>query len=61
MNAYDERVSDSENFSVRITKIGVTVPKIWRKEIIGTYLEFLESGRGYFLKYFKNQGSSWEF
>jgi hypothetical protein len=44
MNAQDERQSDSENFGARIAKIGVTVAKIWQKEVIETYLEFLESG-----------------
>jgi hypothetical protein len=44
MNAQDERGSDSENFGTRIAEIGVTVAKIWRKEVIGTYLEFLERG-----------------
>jgi hypothetical protein len=34
----DERGSDSENFGERITEFGVTVAKIWRKEVIGTYL-----------------------
>jgi hypothetical protein len=29
MNTKDERGSDSENFSARITEIGVTVEKIW--------------------------------
>jgi hypothetical protein len=31
--------------------------KIWRKEVAGTYLEFLESGYGYIWKYFqKSEG-----
>jgi hypothetical protein len=38
MIAYDERGSDSENFGARITKIRVTVAKIWRKEVVGTIL-----------------------
>jgi hypothetical protein len=38
MNAYDERGSDSENFGTRITGFGVTVAKIWRKEVVGTDL-----------------------
>jgi hypothetical protein len=37
-------VNDSETFGIRITEIGVAVAKIWRKEVIRTYLEFLESG-----------------
>jgi hypothetical protein len=37
-------VNDSEKFGTRITEIGVAVAKIWQKEVIGTYLEFLESG-----------------
>jgi hypothetical protein len=37
-------VNDSEKFDTRITKIGVAVAKIWQKEVIGAYLEFLESG-----------------
>jgi hypothetical protein len=37
-------VNDSKKFGARITEIGVVVAKIWRKEVIGTYLEFLESG-----------------
>jgi hypothetical protein len=36
MNAQYERGSDSENFDVRIAKIGVTVAKIWQKEVIGS-------------------------
>jgi hypothetical protein len=38
MNAQKERGSDSVNFGKRITEFGVTVAKIWRKEVIGTYL-----------------------
>jgi hypothetical protein len=37
-------VKDFENFGARITEIGVAVAKIWGKEVIGTYLEFLKSG-----------------
>jgi hypothetical protein len=37
-------VNDTEKFGTRITEIGVAVAKIWQKEVIGTYLEFLESG-----------------
>jgi hypothetical protein len=37
-------VKDFEIFGARITKIGVAVAKIWRKEVIGTYWKFLESG-----------------
>jgi hypothetical protein len=37
-------VNDSKKFGARTTRIGVVVVKIWRKEVIGTYLEFLESG-----------------
>jgi hypothetical protein len=44
MNALDERGSDSENFGARIAEIGVTVVKIWRKEVAGIFLELLESG-----------------
>jgi hypothetical protein len=38
MNAWNERGSDSKNFGERITEFGVTDAKIWRKEVIGTYL-----------------------
>jgi hypothetical protein len=38
MNAQKERGRDSENFGERITEFGVAVAKIWRKEVIGTYL-----------------------
>jgi hypothetical protein len=38
MKAQDERGSDSENFGARITEIRVTVAKIWRKEVAGTFL-----------------------
>jgi hypothetical protein len=38
MNAWNKIESDFENFGERITKFGVTVAKIWRKEVIGTYL-----------------------
>jgi hypothetical protein len=37
-------VKDFDNFGARITEIRVAVAKIWRKEVIGTYLEFLEGG-----------------
>jgi hypothetical protein len=49
-------VNDSENFGTRITKIGVAVAKIWRKEVIGTYLEFLEVARAISRFIFENQG-----
>jgi hypothetical protein len=39
-----KRVNDYEKFGARITKIGVTVAKIWQKDVLGTYLEFQESG-----------------
>jgi hypothetical protein len=38
-------VNDSEKFGARITEIRVEDAKIWRKEVIGTYLEFLEVAR----------------
>jgi hypothetical protein len=38
MNASDEKGSDSKNFGTRITGFGVTVAKIWRQEVIVTYL-----------------------
>jgi hypothetical protein len=38
MNAYNQRVSDFETFGTRITGFGVTVAKIWQKEVIGAYL-----------------------
>jgi hypothetical protein len=38
MNAQDERGSGSKSFGTRITGFGVTAAKIWRKEVIGTYL-----------------------
>jgi hypothetical protein len=44
INAWNERVNDSEKFGARIAEIRVAVAKIWWKEVIGTYLEFLESG-----------------
>jgi hypothetical protein len=34
----NERGSDSENFGARITEIGVTDAKIWRKEVEGIFL-----------------------
>jgi hypothetical protein len=37
-------VNDSEKFGASIAEIGVVVAKIWRKEVIWTYMEFLESG-----------------
>jgi hypothetical protein len=37
-------VKDFENFGARIAEIGVAVAKIWRKEVIVTYLQFMESG-----------------
>jgi hypothetical protein len=38
MNAWNERGSDFENFGERTAEFEVTVAKIWRKEVIGTYL-----------------------
>jgi hypothetical protein len=38
MNAWNEIGSDSKNFCEKITEFKVTVAKIWRKEVIGTYL-----------------------
>jgi hypothetical protein len=38
INASNERGSDFENFGTRITGFGFSVAKIWRKEVIGTYL-----------------------
>jgi hypothetical protein len=38
MNAQKERGCDSDNFGERISGFGVVVAKIWRKELIGTYL-----------------------
>jgi hypothetical protein len=38
MNAQKERGSDSENSGERITEFAVAVAKIWRKEVIWTYL-----------------------
>jgi hypothetical protein len=49
---------DSENFVTRITGFGVTVAKIWRKEVIGTYLYVLEVARAISRIIFENQGSS---
>jgi hypothetical protein len=54
-------VGDSEKFGTRITDIGVAVVKIWQKEIIGTYFEFLEVAMAIFENIFENQGSSWKF
>jgi hypothetical protein len=33
MNAWNERGCGSENFGVKITKIGFMVEKIWTKEV----------------------------
>jgi hypothetical protein len=38
MSAQNEGRSDPKNFGEGITKFGVTVAKIWRKEVIRTYL-----------------------
>jgi hypothetical protein len=38
INVWNERVSNSENLGERITEFGVTVAKIWRNKVIGTYL-----------------------
>jgi hypothetical protein len=40
MSAGNERGSDSENFGARITEIGVTVEKIWLKEVLGLNWNF---------------------
>jgi hypothetical protein len=49
-------VDDSENFGARIAKIGIAVAKIRRKEVLRTYLEFLEVTRAIFGIIFENQG-----
>jgi hypothetical protein len=41
-------VKYSENFGARITKIGVTVTKIWRKEVAGPFCNFWEVAKGIF-------------
>jgi hypothetical protein len=51
-------VNDSKNFDARIAQIGVAVAMIWRKEVKGTYLEFLEVARVISGIIFENQGSS---
>jgi hypothetical protein len=51
MNATNERESDSKNFGARITKIRVTVEKIWLKEVSGTYLQFQKVSRANFGKF----------
>jgi hypothetical protein len=38
MNAQKERGGGSVNFGERITEVGVTVARICRKDVIGTYL-----------------------
>jgi hypothetical protein len=38
MNTYNERSSDSENFSERINGVGVVVEKIWKFEVSGLFL-----------------------
>jgi hypothetical protein len=43
MNAQNKRVNDYEKFGARIAKIGVATAKVWREEVIGAYLKFLES------------------
>jgi hypothetical protein len=48
-------VNDYDNFGTRITEIRVAVAKIWRKEVIGTNLEFLEVARVISRIIFKNQ------
>jgi hypothetical protein len=49
-------VNDSENFGARIARIGGAVVKIWRKEVIGTYLEFLKVASAISGIIFGNQG-----
>jgi hypothetical protein len=49
-------VNDSENFGMGITEIRVAVVKIWQKEVIGTYLEFLKVARAISGIIFENQG-----
>jgi hypothetical protein len=49
-------VNDSKNFDARIAQIGVAVAKIWRKEVKGTYLEFLEVAKVISGIIFENQG-----
>jgi hypothetical protein len=38
MNTWNERESDSENFGERITGFEVTLVKVRRNEVTGTYL-----------------------
>jgi hypothetical protein len=54
---HEMKESDSENFGARITKIRVTVEKIWLKEVSGTYLQFWKVSRANFGKF---QGSVWK-
>jgi hypothetical protein len=45
----------------KITKIGVAVAKIWRKEFWGPICNFWKVARGISGIILKNQGSSWKF
>jgi hypothetical protein len=56
MNAQEERGSDSENFGARIAEIGVTVVKIWRKEVAGIFCNFWKVARGIFGNTLKTRG-----
>jgi hypothetical protein len=48
MNAQNERGSDSKSSGERITGFGVTVAKIWQKEVQGPICNFRKVARGIF-------------
>jgi hypothetical protein len=53
-------VKDSENFGARITKIGVAVAMIWRREFWGLICNFWKVARGISRIIFKNARVSLE-
>jgi hypothetical protein len=56
---HEMKESDFDNFGVRITKIRVTVEKIWLKEVLGTYLQFWKVSRANFGKILGLYGKWW--
>jgi hypothetical protein len=59
MNAWNKRGSNSKNFGISITEIGVTVEKICLKEVSGTYLKFWKVSRVNLGKHFQIPGPFW--
>jgi hypothetical protein len=60
MNAWNERRSDLENFSARITRFGVVARKIWNFYVLGLFLWIFLRLRTFLELIFKFQGPNCE-